>query len=59
MQFQHMCVAVAIKAALEFLQHFLAMHRSFMAILAGWNIAVLVGMAQDTLKKSMPFVATR
>ena len=54
-----MSVAMAIQATLEPSQHLLAMRSSFMAILAGWNIAVRVGMAEDTLKKSMPFVATR
>jgi hypothetical protein len=54
-----MSVAVAILAALEFLQYYLTMHNGFMAIQTGWNIAVLVGMAQDTLKTSMSFVAGR
>lgn len=59
LQFQHMGVAVAILAALEFLQHLLAMRYGFMAIPAGWNIAVLISMAKHTLKKSMSFVAGR
>ena len=50
---------MAIQTALEPSQHLLAMRSSFMAVLAGWNIAVRVGMAEDTLKKSMPFIATR
>lgn len=54
-----MSVAMAIYAALEPFEHLLAMRSSIMAILAGWNIAVRVGMAEDTFKKSMPFVATR
>ena len=50
---------MAIQATFEPSQHLLAMRSSFVAILAGWNIAVRVGMAEDTLKKSMSFVATR
>ena len=54
-----MSVAVAIQAALEPFQHLLAMRSSFMAILAGWNVAMRIGMAEDALKKSMPFAASR
>ena len=54
-----MSVTVTIHTPLEPLQHFRAMRRSFMAILAGWNIAMLVGMAQDALQKSVAFVTTR
>lgn len=47
-----MCTLVALDAGLEFTQHFFAVRLS-MAILAFRYIAMLVGMAVDTLKTGM------
>ena len=59
LQFQPVSVAVTIHTPLESFQHFRAMRRSFMAILAGWNVAMLVSVAQHALQKSMSFVTAR